>query len=190
MNNMHEKLQLLLELSGDTQFPDSSELHGVVCAHALHTPTDQTQAAAELARWLDLSVADHAVIKAALEEQHQHLMAEAMDFALLLPGDDVDLAVRTNALAAWCGGFVSGVGVYEDWLPSKAKQVPQGASTAPLQQNSDALEAIADLSQIARASIEGETGSESDEQAYAEIVEYVRIAVQLVQKSLQDAIAS
>lgn len=177
---MHEKLQDLLKLTGDRQFPDGSELHGVLCAHALR-PQDAA-AAEELARWLDVAGDQSGELAAALAEEHAALTAQAMDYQLYLPGDGTDLALRTQALAAWCGGFVSGMGVYEDWLPEAPRASGQDAAA---QSAGDVREALADLTQIARAGMDTESGSEAEEQAFAEIVEYVRVAVQLIQNTLQ-----
>ncbi len=186
---MHEKLQDLLKLTGAEKFPDSSELHGVLCAHALQLDTAGPQvagkAADELARWLDLSADQQALLATALAEEHAALSRGGMDYQPYLPEDDVSLDLRTRALAAWCGGFVSGIGVYEDWLP-EAPAADGGVAAPDSEQASEQVsEAIADLSQIARAGLESETGNESEEQAYAEIVEYVRVAVLLIQASLR-----
>lgn len=177
---MHEKLQDLLKLTGDRQFPDGSELHGVLCAHALRPQT--ASSADELARWLDVPAGQHGELAAALAEEHAALTAGNMDYQLYLPGDSADLTLRTQSLAAWCGGFVSGIGVYEDWLP----EAPAIAGSGPRQSSdADVREALADLTQIARAGLENESGSEAEEQAFAELVEYVRVAVQLIQNALQ-----
>jgi len=74
------------------------------------------------------------------------------------------------------------MGVYEDWLP----ETPQGVDSELLKGVSEAREAISDLSQIARAELENSAGSEAEEQAYAEIMEHVRVAVQIIQRALED----
>lgn len=200
---MHEKLQDLLKLTGDEQFPDSSELHGVLCAHALkpqsqikaENSAESSTAANELARWLDVSADQSVVLDAALQEEYAALIDNSLVYQLYLPDDSVSLALRTSSLAAWCGGFVSGIGVYEDWLsgaPAVASEAHTGSAAETLgDQDKDLREAIADLSQIAKAGLENEqsdgSGSEAEEQAYAEIVEYVRVVVQLIQNAMQGA---
>ncbi len=201
---MHEKLQDLLKLTGDQQFPDSSELHGVLCAHALKPQppistedgVEPSPAANELARWLDVPTEQLIMLDAALQEEHAALINNNMVYQLYLPDDSVSLALRTRSLAAWCGGFVSGIGVYEDWLsgaPAVASEVHTGSAADTLSdQDKDLREAIGDLSQIAKASLENErsdgSGSEAEEQAYAEIVEYVRVVVQLIQNAMQGSV--
>ncbi len=180
---MHEKLQDLLKLTGDEQFPDSSELHGVLCAHALKRQTPDKAASDELARWLDLHGHQSNTLMDALQEEHQALLASELDYRLYLPPDSTDLSMRTQSLAAWCGGFVSGIGVYEDWLP----EAPRSPADAASSSDAEVREAIADLSQIAKAGLDTESGSQEEEQAYAEIVEYVRVAVMLIQSALEQS---
>jgi len=183
---MHEKLQDLLKLTGDQKFPDSSELHGVLCAHALKKQAPDKAAGDELARWLDLQDQQTEVLIAALNEEHQALLAGDLSYQLYLPTDSAELSLRTQALAAWCGGFVSGIGVHEDWLP-EAPQIVSGVASSG---DVEVREAIADLSQIARADLETQSGNQEEEQAFAEIVEYVRVAVLLIHSSLNESTAS
>ncbi len=177
---MHKKLQDLLKLTGDEQFPDSSELHGVLCAHSLKLKMADNSAADELARWLDLTNVQVNILVDALHEEHGALLSDDMDYQLYLPLDSTDLSLRTQSLAAWCGGFVSGIGVYEDWLP----EAPSTTTDVANSNDAEVREAIADLSQIAKAGLDNEQGSQEQEQAFVEIVEYVRVAVLLIQDAL------
>jgi uncharacterized protein YgfB (UPF0149 family) len=73
-----------------------------------------------------------------------------LEFELLLPDDEEPLDARTAALAQWCQGFLYGLGT----------SVVQDESGLP----GDIGEIVRDLT----------------ESAYAELVEFVRIGVQLV----------
>ena len=88
---------------------------------------------------------------------------EELGFQLWLPDDDEPLEERTISLAQWCSGFLAGLG--------------SGCSLENL--TDEAREALEDLVEISRAEVAPEdgpaSGSEDDEKAYAEIVEYVRI---------------
>lgn len=90
---------------------------------------------------------------------------EELGFEVWLPGDDEPLEDRTISLAQWCSGFLAGLG--------------SGCSLEDLTE--EASEALEDLVEISRAQVAPEegplSGSEEDEKAYAEIVEYVRIIV-------------
>ena len=101
------------------------------------------------------------------------LMAGALEFAPLLPDDETGLAERTAALGEWCQGFLFGMGL-------------AGSDLALDGMAEEAGEVLRDIGQIAQAGFEGEAGdTEEDEVAYTEIVEYVRVGVQLLYEELQ-----
>jgi len=85
-------------------------------------------------------------------------------FDLLLPDAEASLYARSGALFDWCRGFVGGFGL------------AAGASP-PLSE--EGAEALADLVRLAAAAPE-EDGDQEDEQALAEIEEYVRVAALLL----------
>jgi uncharacterized protein len=92
----------------------------------------------------------------------------------LLPADDESLAMRADGLAEWCAGFMHGLG-----------EAAGAASPAALH-GEITREVMADFSEIARAGLgagDAETEAES-EAAYAELVEFVRVSVQLVFEEL------
>lgn len=93
-----------------------------------------------------------------------------LDFQLLLPDDDASMTLRADALGEWCQGFLSGLaegGVRDiDALPGEAAEV------------------VHDLARIAQAGSFDIRDDEEDESAYAELVEYVRVGVLLVQEEL------
>jgi uncharacterized protein YgfB (UPF0149 family) len=98
------------------------------------------------------------------------LEAGDMRFALLLPGDDELLQLRTAALADWCHGFMHGLvaaGGADQGAPADALDFP------------DASEILDDFSEITKAGASSDEGEES-EWAYVELVEYVRVSVQLI----------
>ena len=98
------------------------------------------------------------------------LVAPDMEFTLLLPADDESLEARTASLAAWCQGFLYGLG---------AGSI-QDASELP----GEVGEIVRDFIEITRAGVEGE---ESNENAYAELVEFVRVGAQLLFEELAGA---
>lgn len=92
-------------------------------------------------------------------------------FYPFLPDSDAPLAERADALAAWCQGFLYGLSLGgvegEDALPAQAREVVQ------------------DLSEISRLGLETDQDGEEEENAYAEVLEYVRMAVLLVREELR-----
>ena len=88
-----------------------------------------------------------------------------LDFALLLPGDDELIEERIDALGAWCGAFLSGVGL-------------SGALTQSQSMSDDMRQALYDLSEIARITIDDDDGSL--EHAFVEVCEHVRLSALVV----------
>ena len=94
------------------------------------------------------------------------------EFQLLLPVDDDHIDNRVNALGDWCQAYLVGLalGGIKDFAP-----LPD-----------DAREVANDLVEIARAgSSYSLEGNEEDENAYAELVEYLRVGVLLINEELQ-----
>src|SRR5262249_10981933 len=101
------------------------------------------------------------------------LVAPDMEFALLLPEDDESLEVRTASLAEWCQGFLYGLGA--------------GSITDAAELPGEVGEIVRDLTEITRAGVDAGEGEESNENAYAELVEFVRVGAQLLFEELSGA---
>jgi uncharacterized protein YgfB (UPF0149 family) len=98
------------------------------------------------------------------------LIQPDMEFELLLPGDEQPIEVRTTALAQWCQGFLYGLGA--------------GGITDVTDLPGDAGEVVRDFAEISRAGVDATQEEESNEAAYAELVEFVRVGVQLLFEEL------
>jgi uncharacterized protein len=98
------------------------------------------------------------------------LLQPDMEFELLLPADEQPIEVRTAALAQWCQGFLYGLGA--------------GGITDATGLPADAGEIVRDLTEISRAGVDEMQGEESNEAAYAELVEFARVGVQLLFEEL------
>jgi yecA family protein len=116
-----------------------------------------------------------------LSELHQSTLGQMNDpyggFQLLLPDDDDELDERTEALGDWCLGFVYGLaagGISEE------SELPE-----------DTKELLMDFIEISRAGkdvadlADDPDDGEEDEQAFVEVVEYVRTGVMLINEELQ-----
>ncbi|WP_343223496.1 UPF0149 family protein [Lysobacter sp. GX 14042] len=86
------------------------------------------------------------------------------DFSLLLPDAGEPLVERSGALFDWCRGMLGGFGL-------------AAGANPPLSE--EAVEALGDLGKLAQAQAQ-EEGDEEDEQALAEIEEYIRVATLLL----------
>jgi uncharacterized protein len=95
---------------------------------------------------------------------------QGMEFEPLLPDDEQPINGRANALALWCTGFLYGLG---------AGQISDLNAL-----NGDVGEIVRDFTEISRASGDGAEADESNEQAYAELVEFIRVAAQVVFEEL------
>ncbi len=98
------------------------------------------------------------------------LVQSDMEFELLLPPDTESLEQRAQALAEWCQGFLYGLGAGS--IPD-ARELP-----------GEVGEVVRDFIEITHADVDGDQGEESNENAYAELVEFVRVGVQLLFEEL------
>jgi yecA family protein len=96
-----------------------------------------------------------------------------MGFEPLLPSDAQPIEARTSALAEWCQGFLYGLG---------AGNIPDAGSLP-----GEVGEIVRDFAEITRAGVDGAESEESNESAYAELVEFVRVGVQLLFEELSAA---
>ena len=95
-----------------------------------------------------------------------------LSFQPLLPADDVDLERRVQALARWCAGFLYGLSADGSFDINNL--------------SGEVREVVNDLTELSRAGLTAEDAdNESAEADYAELVEYVRVGVQMVFLELQ-----
>ena len=154
----------------------AAESHGCLCGALCTTQQYPVES------WLDElapdadenSVADPADDRATLRllfaDTVRALRGDEMEFQLLLPDDDAALMERALALSQWCQGFLYGFGT--------------GQPVARDELTPEVEEVLRDLTHISQASVETGADAEEEEQAYAEIVEYVRAGVQLIHDEL------
>ena len=105
----------------------------------------------------------------------QQLSERMSEFAPLLPGDAEAAAARTGALAHWCEGFLHGL-VSAD----HGDELKRRLAAEPL------ADIIRDMLQITRAGVGDDDDGETNESAYAELVEYLRVACQLAYEELSE----
>ena len=104
------------------------------------------------------------------DETRAALTGTQMQFNLLMPDDEEPIELRTEALTLWCNGFVYGLGT--------------SGAPDPEHLPGDAGEIVRDLAQIMRAGVDEREGLEANEAALAELVEFVRVGVQVVFEEL------
>lgn len=139
---------------------------------------------ADAGRWLDEILADADPADLNVKETREMLAALFMqldqqfrdgsfEFTPLLPADNEDLQQRVIALGEWCQGFLFGLGL-----------TGFGRQTSMSEQ---ATEIVNDLVAFSQVEEDVEAATEEDEQALAEVVEYLRAAVQLLYEELLPA---
>lgn len=170
-NAIHTRLHETLSAAGATC--DAPEAHGTLCSLVcLHGSRAGP-------RWIISLFGNEPVpadARRALLDIASETAAELEDpafrFAPLLPGDRSPMGERAGAMAHWTQGFLHGFGEAGS-RPALAERLGQ----EPL------AELLSDLSEITRATAGeadgAEEGADGDEEAWAELVEYLRVAVQL-----------
>ena len=161
-----EEFERVLAESGS--FTTAAEGHGMLCG-ALCAMT-----AYRLEDWVGELLTDgrrapaepDPVFELLYTETAQALAGQAMEFAPLLPDDDAPIAKRASSLGEWCQGFLYGIGAGR---MASLEQLP-----------GDLAEIVRDLTEISRAAVDEQDSLETNEQAYVELVEFVRVSTQLV----------
>lgn len=151
-----------------------AELHGAVCGlrgGGFSAGAEAALAALEQTLALPLQ-AGAAQCGIELYRAAESLFApEDGAFLPLLPDDDLELAQRVAALAAWCRGFLGGYA---------QARVSAGSAQEPVA--ADSAEALRDFAAMAQAGMDDDEDGgapedvESAERHYAELVEYLRVA--------------
>ncbi|HTQ37145.1 MAG TPA: UPF0149 family protein [Steroidobacteraceae bacterium] len=151
---------------------DAAEAHGTLVGSLCASPCSLGDWLAEI---LPEGRAEHSAaesLRAVFESTCGALVDGALSFAPLLPADDAPIDARALALGEWCQGFLYGLGT--------GVAVPDAA-----QLPGEAAEVLRDMTEITRVDVDPEDGTESNEAAYAELVEFVRVGVQLLYDHLQ-----
>ena len=173
-----------------------SELHGgfcgVLCAGG----------AAAASTWIEEFVAETEApadeVEEALDifrvmevETRRALASADLEFRPLLPEDDSALDARVEELALWCHTFLSGLALggltlTEDSTRSSVDSDSDSDSEAATETSLE--EIVKDFAAISRAGLSaGELSDPTDADfALAEIVEYVRVSVQIVFEEIAD----
>ncbi|HZW59434.1 MAG TPA: UPF0149 family protein [Woeseiaceae bacterium] len=172
----HNVLEDALRRSGANW--DVAQAHGLLCGRLsvdgvtagvawINEVLDDTGAGT------DLRAECEALLDALFDNSYRQLAERRSEFLLLLPDDSEPATLRAEALAHWCEGYLHGL--------VSGRQDPQlrrRLAAEPL------AGLIKDLLQITRASADADDDEETNESAYVELVEYVRVGVQLAYEEL------
>lgn len=154
---------------------DAAEIHGVLCGlfctvNGLDAPfwldNTLTNAPEEDAYTVDaLASESRSLLTQLFNGTEKQLAGEDFDFQLFLPDDNSGLYARVEALSNWCQGFLFGLS--------------QGGLTDPDGLPGELSEIVKDIVEISRAESYELDDDAQDEKDFMELVEFVRVAVQL-----------
>lgn len=149
-----------------------SQVHGLICGLLCGNPNNTT-AWEELVTGGKETEIVHEVLQSLYDDSAKQLKDFLFELELILPADTEALPQRAEALTLWCQGVLTGL---------KLAGVPI------VERNPNEMtEAINDLIEIAKMNYEQVIATEEDEEAYNELVEYVRMAVILIYQDLREA---
>lgn len=172
----YSELDSALERSGTSW--NAAQSHGLLCGRlAVRGAAAGSEWIAELARSAgrdeQLTSDSEAMLDTLYKHTWRQLAERQSGFVPLLPDDTLPAPRRADALANWCEGFLHGLVSVQH-----SERVKARLATEPLS------EIIKDFLQITRAVADEETRAETNEKAYTELVEYVRVAAQLAYEEL------
>jgi uncharacterized protein YgfB (UPF0149 family) len=148
--------------------------HGFLCGRLSCGAVEMKDLIDCSSQWLGLE--DEAAKGAfnAFETFYQETLSDLQDisflFKPLLPDDELPLSERLAAVSEWCKNYLSGVGE------------GMGEEFEVSEDGKEALQDISAIGQISTDFEDGEDGEDEEEgeKDYLELVEYIRIAVQLI----------
>ncbi len=157
----YEEFERVLSDSGS--FTAAGEAHGTLCGAlcAMATYRIEDWVGELLPENRNPDDAIDPLFELVYTETYQAISGQGMEFAPLLPDDDAPIAARATALGEWCQGFLYGLGAGRI---ASAQELPN-----------DLREIVRDLTEISRASADEKDSLETNEQAYAELMEFVRV---------------
>ena len=159
-------------LADERSMTDAAEAHGTLvgalCTAAAYRFEDWLQEILPEGRAETVS---NSTLRGLYFLTSETLAGQDLEFQPLLPEDAQPLDERTAALAQWCVGFLYGLG----------SGSIQDLKTLP----GEVGEVVRDFDEITRVGVDGGETDEQNESAYAELVEFVRVGVQLVFEELE-----
>jgi uncharacterized protein YgfB (UPF0149 family) len=172
----HDELDAALKRCGATW--DAAQTHGLLSGRLAIAGTESGFAwLSQILEGTDavdpLRSECEVMLSMLFESTYRQLSQRQSEFEPLLPDDRDSTAVRAAALAHWCEGFLHGLVSSEHGDALKKR-----LGAEPL------ADIIKDMLQITRASVDDDSDVEVNEAAYAELVEYLRVAAQLTYEEL------
>jgi yecA family protein len=174
----HDELDALLKGCGSSW--NAGQAHGLLCSRVSLAGADGAS------RWIAQVLGDatsdlaqraecEEMLDALCATTWQQLVDRQSEFNLLLPDDQDPASVRTEVMAQWCEGYLHGL-VAEKHSEDLKKRLAE----EPL------ADIIKDMLEITRATVGDDDDNNIIDNDLAELVEYLRVAVQLTYEELAD----
>jgi uncharacterized protein YgfB (UPF0149 family) len=167
----HDYTEIQRSLAHSHALAEPAEAHGqlagALCALVPYRMEDWL---AEILPETSLAMGADPVLQTLYHSTVAALAGQEMDFDLLIPGEDRPIEERTQALTLWCTGFLYGLGT---------------SAADPQRLPGELGEIVRDLTEITHADVDATDSTEANESALAELVEFVRVGVQLVFDELE-----
>jgi uncharacterized protein YgfB (UPF0149 family) len=174
----HNEVDAVLRGAGSTW--NAAQAHGLLCSRLAVLGAEggpdwfglvlPEASAAGVSHGDDLALLDELY-----NETYRQLSERQSEFGLLMPGEGETDAVVTIALAEWCEGFLHGL-----VSDVKGDVLKKTLAAEPLS------DIIKDMLQITRATADDDDDSDGNEEALVELIEYLRVATQLVYEELAE----
>jgi uncharacterized protein YgfB (UPF0149 family) len=174
----HNEVDAVLRGAGSTW--NAAQAHGLLCSRLAVLGAEggpdwfglvlPEASAAGVSHGDDLALLDELY-----NETYRQLSERQSEFGLLMPGEGETDAVVTIALAEWCEGFLHGL-----VSDVKGDVLKETLAAEPLS------DIIKDMLQITRATADDDDDSDGNEEALVELIEYLRVATQLVYEELAE----
>ena len=174
----HYEVESTLRDSGSTW--RASQSHGLLCSRLALMGSDGCD------DWLRLILESSDGVGSAASgtldflervssETYRQLSGRQSEFEPLLPDDSESAAIITEALAEWCEGFLHGLvsNVQDEMLKAKLAAEPLS-------------DIIKDMLEMTRAAANEDEDDDEIDEALTELVEYLRVAAQLVYEELAE----
>ena len=174
----YNELDLVLKDCGSSR--NTGEVHGLLCSYLSIAGIEG------VGKWLKLVLEEtdpsnvlraecELMLDALYATTWRQLVERQSEFQLLLPDDWASPAARAEAVGQWCKGFLKGL-----ILDKNNKELEVRLGGEPL------ADIIHDLVQISRITSDEDAEADDEENAYTELVEYLRVVAQLAYEELAD----
>lgn len=174
----HNELNAVLKTC-DSEW-NSAQAHGLLCGRLSVAGTDG--AVIWLEQVLEGSGGERdskkectSMLDTLFQSTWQQLVERQSEFELLLPDDDEDTSCKAEAIGHWCEGFLHGLVTGEH-----AEELKKRLADEPL------AGLIKDMLEITRATFDQDDDDETNEAAYTELVEFIRVVGQLAYEELAE----